>query len=258
MRVGPRRTIRVLCAERAAVARAAARRRAAPLAPADVHGAMRLAGVRDAALGETAVRLTKMVDEVDDARVVGPPPSEEGHAARRADGDLAEGEVEGCAARGQRGDVRRVALVLPVGGELGAQVIHQEVQHVLGVLAGSAARHERGGREPHVSAAAAVVDTWRVAGGLHALQPAAARRERALVGVVVTAGRVPREENARGIRDAERVAGGCRVCREGVGRQVARGHVHARLTDWCRRDGERRLHGGGEEQQHITACTAGP
>lgn len=92
--VGPEPARGMLRAQRAALpGPAAGPRRAAPLAaPAERVGVdlqQRGAGVGGAGLADAAVGLAEVVDEVVDAGVVRPPPRQERHPRRAADGDLA-------------------------------------------------------------------------------------------------------------------------------------------------------------------------
>ena len=170
-----------------------------------------------------------------DAGVVRSPTSQEAHPARRANTNLAVGVLEDGAAVGQLLHVRRVGVALAEGLELGAQIIHQHVQHIL--CAGrrlALGLEARVGRRADVARAGAAVDLGRDAGDLLTLQVAAAAGERA--------GRRGRQAFAEGLRRRLRAARNAE--RADVLHQAGRALARARLPRLAAARGERGAAGG--------------
>jgi hypothetical protein len=118
---------------------------------------------------DSAVRLAEVVHKVEGARCGGSPAGHEGHPRRRANRDLAVCAPKGRAIGGERGHVWRVHEgVAPWPGELGPQVVDQDVKHVQRRArrrgpAGESVnvRSIRSCRHAHKRRAGAAIDRWK-------------------------------------------------------------------------------------------------
>ena len=128
---GPEVAVGIFRAEAAAVARAATRCCATPLAATTCRERLDVLGeVADIAFRHATVGLPKVVDEIPDPGVVWPPASEKRHPGGGADRNLAVRVLKYHAALCQFLEIGRVRVLLPKRLQLRAQVVNQKIQHV--------------------------------------------------------------------------------------------------------------------------------